>query len=47
MTGGGARLLADRLMAPLTDPAAINATAGFGVVLPSPSRGLCEALRPR
>lgn len=44
VTGGGARLLADRLTAPLTDPAAINRrldAVGFFVA----ETPLCEALR--
>ena len=44
VTGAGGRLLADRLMSPLTDPAAINArfdSVGFFVAEPR----LCEALR--
>ena len=34
LTGGGARLLAERLMAPLTDAEGDRRTAGFGLVLP-------------
>ena len=44
VTGGGARLLADRLMAPLTDPAAINDRFdSISFFLAEPS--LCEGLR--
>ncbi|MDF1601085.1 DNA mismatch repair protein MutS [Mesorhizobium sp. YIM 152430] len=44
VTGGGARLLADRLMSPLTDPAAINARLDAISFLIAEPR-LCEALR--
>ncbi len=44
VTGGGARLLAERLTSPLTDPAAINARLDSVSFLLSETR-LCEALR--
>ena len=44
VTGGGARLLAERLTAPLTDPAAINARLDSVSFLMAEAR-LCEALR--
>src|SRR5690606_35778331 len=44
VTGGGARLLAERLTAPLTDPAAINARLDQVSFLLSETR-LCETLR--
>ena len=44
VTGGGARLLADRLMSPLTDPVAINARLdGISFLISEPR--LCESLR--
>ena len=44
VTGAGARLLADRLMSPLTDPAAINRRLdAVGFFLAEPQ--LCDALR--
>lgn len=44
VTGGGARLLAERLMSPLTDPARINARLdSIGFLLEEPS--LCSDLR--
>lgn len=43
-TGGGARLLADRLMAPLTDPAAIGARLDSVSFFRSEAR-LCQAVR--
>ncbi|TSE01803.1 DNA mismatch repair protein MutS [Mesorhizobium intechi] len=44
VTGGGARLLADRLMAPLTDPAAIGARLDSVSFFRSETR-LCQAVR--
>ncbi|MBL8580590.1 MAG: DNA mismatch repair protein MutS [Mesorhizobium sp.] len=44
VTGGGARMLADRLTAPLTDPAAINRRLDSVSFFLSETR-LCEALR--
>ncbi len=44
ITGGGARLLADRLTAPLTDPAAINRRLDSASFFLAETR-LCEALR--
>ncbi|MET0168859.1 MAG: DNA mismatch repair protein MutS [Aliihoeflea sp.] len=44
VTGGGARLLADRLLSPLTDPAAINARLDAISFLIAEPR-LCESLR--
>lgn len=44
VTGGGARLLADRLMAPLTDPAAIAARLDSVSFFRSETR-LCQAVR--
>ncbi|TGP51077.1 DNA mismatch repair protein MutS [bacterium M00.F.Ca.ET.230.01.1.1] len=44
VTGGGARLLADRLMAPLTDPAAIAARLDSVSFFRSETR-LCQGLR--
>ncbi|MBN9552183.1 MAG: DNA mismatch repair protein MutS, partial [Alphaproteobacteria bacterium] len=44
VTGGGARLLADRLMAPLTDPAAIAARLDSVSFFRSEAR-LCQGLR--
>ena len=44
VTGGGARLLAERLTSPLTDPAIINARLDSVSFLLSETR-LCEALR--
>ncbi|MBZ9680800.1 MULTISPECIES: DNA mismatch repair protein MutS [unclassified Mesorhizobium] len=44
VTGGGARLLADRLMAPLTDPAAIGARLDSVSFFRSEVR-LCQAVR--
>ncbi|RWK26229.1 MAG: DNA mismatch repair protein MutS [Mesorhizobium sp.] len=44
VTGGGARLLADRLMAPLTDPAAITARLDSVSFFRSEAR-LCQGLR--
>jgi len=44
VTGGGARLLADRLTAPLTDPAAINRRLDSVSFFLAETR-LCEALR--
>jgi len=44
VTGGGARLLADRLMAPLTDPAAIAARLDSVSFLRAETR-LCQGLR--
>ena len=43
VTGAGARLLADRLMSPLTDPAAINRRLDSVALLDREPR-LCEAL---
>ncbi|MBL8583577.1 MAG: DNA mismatch repair protein MutS [Rhizobiaceae bacterium] len=48
LTGGGARLLCDRLMAPLTDPAAINArldSVGFLLAEPEVREALRSALK--
>jgi DNA mismatch repair protein MutS len=48
VTGGGARLLADRLMSPLTDPAAINArldAISFLIAEPRLSEGLRAVLK--
>ena len=44
ITGGGARLLADRLTSPLTDPAAINRRLDSASFFLAETR-LCEALR--
>ena len=44
VTGAGARLLADRLMSPLTDPEGDQRAAGFGGVLRLRDAA-CEALR--
>ncbi|RUW32603.1 MAG: DNA mismatch repair protein MutS [Mesorhizobium sp.] len=44
VTGGGARLLADRLMAPLTDPAAISARLDSVSFFRAETR-LCQGLR--
>ncbi|RWD19525.1 MAG: DNA mismatch repair protein MutS, partial [Mesorhizobium sp.] len=44
VTGGGARLLADRLMAPLTDPAAIGARLDSVSLFRAETR-LCQAAR--
>ena len=48
VTGAGARLLAERLMSPLTDPAAINArldSVGFFLAEPSLRDALRAALK--